>query len=626
MIKDILKANENITPNSKNMEVLHTHFPQCFNNEGKFDMAKFQTIISENVDVTHEGYSLDFLGKGYAKLLASTDTTTIIQPDLEHNSLPENVKSENIYISGDNLDGLKHLLKSYARKVKCIYIDPPYNTGSDGFVYNDNFKFTVEDLETKLSISQSQAEKILDLTKRGSASHSAWLMFMAARLQLARDLLTDDGVIFISIDDNEQANLKLLCDNIFGEENFVTQFIRKGSGGRQDSEHYAIVHEYILCIAKNIKDYKSGEIIKEGERFPHFDAEANNYYKTQLLRKWGENSKRSDRPKLFYSIIAPDGSENFPMLSDAEEGCWRWGRETMNKAILDGKIEFKKKDEVWVAYEKIFKPQNDDENTKLHTTIIDNIGVSTGAKLIKNLFGDKVFNYPKPVDLIKFVIGLVAENNGIILDFFSGSSTTAHAVMQLNAEYNDNRRYIMVQLPESTKEKSVARKMGYNTIDQIGIERIKRAAKKIKVETGADIDYGFKHYTLAEPSDDAIDKMEEFDPNAIFLDEQNTLNEFGAETVLETWLVRDGYGFGAEVEEVMLDTYKAYHKEKHLYLLEEEFTDRAMVGLMNKYASTPSFNPENIVVFGYSFGYSELDMLKSNIRSLAKNINLDIRY
>jgi adenine specific DNA methylase Mod len=207
------------------MAVLKENFPSCFRADGSFDIERFKEFLSDKIAVTGEGYELKFLGKNYARLLASIDTTTVVVPDEEHNSKPENMNSENIYISGDNLDALKHLLKSYSRKVKMIYIDPPYNTGTDGFVYNDNFKFTVEELSEKLSISEEQAQRILDLTKRGSASHSAWLMFMYSRLLLARDLLTTDGVIFISIDDNEQSNLKLLCDEVFGEQNFVEQII-----------------------------------------------------------------------------------------------------------------------------------------------------------------------------------------------------------------------------------------------------------------------------------------------------------------------------------------------------------------------------------------------------------------
>lgn len=232
-----MAQNEKVQPNDRIMSKLHADFPQCFNKEGQFDLEKFQQLVQTEVDVTHEGYELNFLGKNYANLIASTETETVIQPDLEHNAKPENCNSQNVYISGDNLDALKHLLKSYSNSIKCIYIDPPYNTGSDGFVYNDKFTFTEEQIQTKLGVSEEKAKRILDLARRGSASHSAWLMFMAPRLMLAKDLLTEDGVIFISIDDNEQANLKLLCDSVFGEENFICDFIWKSkSGGANDSK------------------------------------------------------------------------------------------------------------------------------------------------------------------------------------------------------------------------------------------------------------------------------------------------------------------------------------------------------------------------------------------------------
>ena len=184
MIKDIIAANEAVTPNQKELSVLRENFPSCFHADGSFDMVRFSEYVKGVIDISQEGYELKFLGKNYAKMLSSLDTETVIVPDEAHNSLPENANSENVYISGDNIDGLKHLLKSYAGNVKCIYIDPPYNTGTDGFVYDDKFNFTIENLAEKLSISQEQAEHILDLTKRGSASHSAWLMFMYPRLQL----------------------------------------------------------------------------------------------------------------------------------------------------------------------------------------------------------------------------------------------------------------------------------------------------------------------------------------------------------------------------------------------------------------------------------------------------------
>lgn len=217
MVKDVIAANEKVALNEKEIAVLKEHFPTCFKSDGSFDLLRFSEFLKNDIDISHEGYELKFLGKNYSRMLASLDTETVIVPDEAHNSLPENANSQNVYISGDNLDGLKHLLKSYAGKIKCIYIDPPYNTGTDGFVYADKFNFSIDSLVERLSITQEQAEHILDLTTRGSASHSAWLMFMYPRLQLARDLLSDDGAIFISIDDNEQANLRIICDDIFGD-------------------------------------------------------------------------------------------------------------------------------------------------------------------------------------------------------------------------------------------------------------------------------------------------------------------------------------------------------------------------------------------------------------------------
>lgn len=251
MIKDIISANALVTPNQKEMNILKENFPSCFRTDDSFDIEKFSEFLSDKIEISHEGYELKFLGKNYAKMLASFDTETVIVPDERHNRLPENADSENIYISGDNLDVLKHLLKSYSGQVKCIYIDPPYNTGSDDFVYNDKFNFTVEDLVKKLSIDEGEAQRILDLTTRGSASHSAWLMFMYPRLQIARDLLNKQGVIFISIDDNEKDNLKLLCDDIFGENNFIASIIVQANKRGQTYKQLAKTHEYLLVYIKN---------------------------------------------------------------------------------------------------------------------------------------------------------------------------------------------------------------------------------------------------------------------------------------------------------------------------------------------------------------------------------------
>lgn len=307
MIKDIIYENQNVIPNKTELSILKEHFPSCFKADGSFDLVRFSEFLKDKVDVIHEGYELKFLGKSYAKMLTSIETETVIVPNDEHNNKPENINSENVYISGDNMDGLKHLLKSYAGQVKCVYIDPPYNTGSDGFVYNDKFDFTVADLVAKLSIDETQAERILDLTKRGSASHSAWLMFMYPRLLMARDLLKDDGVIFISIDDNEQSNLKLLCDDVFGEENFEghIHWRRRSNQPNDKTKLIGKVAEHILSYSRKsqyLKEIGVGKIALTGD----FSNPDNDPRGDWASKPWKTGS---DQSGTRYIITTPNGVE-----------------------------------------------------------------------------------------------------------------------------------------------------------------------------------------------------------------------------------------------------------------------------------------------------------------------------
>lgn len=454
-----------------------------------------QEISAEVVEGKDERYQFTWPQKKQAVLLANSPTTKTLRPCKEESVNFDSTK--NLYIEGDNLEVLKLLQETYLGKVKMIYIDPPYNTGKDSFVYDDKRTTSAEEYKD-MAATDDDGNLVYDF--RGNAEsngyfHTDWLNMMYPRLRLARDLLTDDGVIFISIDDNEVSNLKKICDEIFGGNNLLTNFIRKGSGGRQDSKFFAIIHEYVLVYAKNINMFVSGKEIKLNEKYPYIDIEKNKNFKIQLLRKWGENSKRSDRPNLFYSIKAPDKSDIFPMLNDNEEGCWRWGKEKMETALANNDIFFLKKDDSWIPYEKIYEPDEDNQKTKLYTTIIDDVSSATGASLLINLFQDKIFSYPKPTDFIKKIIKLTSFSSGIILDFFSGSATTAHAVMQLNAEDGGKRQFIMVQLPEVTDGKSEAYKAGYKNICEIGKERIRRAGKKILEEnklTEQDLDIGFR--------------------------------------------------------------------------------------------------------------------------------------
>ena len=631
MIRNILEENDNVQPNDRTMEVLHREFPQCFNAEGKFDIAALQELLQDKVDLVKEGSGFNFLGKNYASLLGSMDTTTVLVPDTEHNEKPENKDSQNVYISGDNLDALKHLVKSYSGKVKCIYIDPPYNTGSDGFVYNDKFKFTAEELEEKLSISEEQAQRIFAMTTRGAASHAAWLTFMMPRLQYAKDLLSDDGVIFISIDDNEQANLKLLCDYVFGEECFIGNIVRPtGQTTGQDSGGLGSSFDYMLAYSKNADFELNGLELTEKDKLRFQDQDDVGFYAYDQLRKTGSNDKREDRPNMYYGIENPDGEILYPIAAAGYESCWRVEKKTYDNLVKEGFILWKKSKredgEIWWPYVKYYL----DGRTKRPSPLwADLEGNKKAAREVRDLFdGVKVFDYPKPVDLLERVAQIATAPDSIIVDFFGGSSTTAHAVMQKNSEDGGNRKYILVQLQEECKPDSEAAKAGYKTIDQIGMERIKRAAKKIKEQNPLFAgDLGFKHYTLEEPDENTIDQMLKFEPTQMFGD--NLLDKFGKDTVLFTYAMRDGYGLTPEFKEVKFGSYTAYLCGKHLYMLDSEFNvEEDLTDLVDKYNKDHSFSADNVVIFGYSFNFSQTDAIKKNLGAITdrNRINVDIRY
>ena len=685
MIKDIMNSNEAILPNMKQIEVLKENFPACFKEDGIFDIERFKEYLSDKVTISNEGYGLKFLGKNYARLLASVDTTTVIAPDEEHNNKPENKDSQNIYISGDNLDGLKQLLKSYAHQVKCIYIDPPYNTGSDRFVYNDNFNFTPEELAIKLSIDEEYANRILDLTKRGSASHSAWLMFMYPRLLLARDLLKDDGVIFISIDDNEQGNLKLICDDVFGEDNFVANIIVQANKRGQTYKQLAKTHEYLFVYTKNV----STELNELNKGEGAFDKQDNiGEFEERELRNRNPKFGRFNRPNLYFPIytnpnevdecgycpVSLKKSEEFcveimPLNSEGEESCWRWGQDKFNRfnnpsQSMESEVVAKKKSTgeygcyekyrkgtfkaktIWYEDDLVGDLSEEDDDIWEETNVITEQG---SKELTAYGMGD-AFDFPKPTYLVKKAFHIGSNDGDICVDFFSGSGTSFEALMSLNAENNGTRRIITVQLPEDldekyandskTKKAKTKKVLDFldsvnrpHTLDQVGLERINRAIKKIR-ETYPDTtaDLGFKHYTLQEPKQTTLDKLESFVPEnqGMFLT-NDILTDFGTQTVLTTWLVRDGYGFNADVKAIDFEGYAGYYIDKHLYLIDPDISKNAIAAIVDKYETDGTFNAENVVLFGYSFVWTMTEELKINLARLKdteKNlrINFDVRY
>lgn len=618
MIKETLDNNEHGKLNDKKIAVLKENFPNCFSGD-TLDIEKFKKEINQDIDFFSEGYEMNFLGKNYAKYIAdSIDTETVLKPDVEHNSKPENIKSENIYITGDNLDVLKHLRKSYSNKIKLIYIDPPYNIGGDDFVYNDNFNFTVEELRRVLDIEEDEAERLLSMTSSNSSSHSAWLTFMYPRLYLGRELLTEDGLILISIDDNEYAQLKILCDDIFGEENFIANFIRESRTNRENRKVISSRNDYVLCYSKN-KDPRRRAINqlpmteKALASYRNPDNDPRGLWKSDpATAQAGHGTK-----KQFYVLKAPNGKEH--QLQSGR--CWLYTKEVMQQHIEDGKIWFGR-DGNGVPRVKTYLNAKERGLTPETIWFAKDISTNEEAKnALKELFdGKSIFDTPKPVELIKLIIQLTTDKNDMILDFFSGSSTTAHAVMEQNACENGggNRKYIMVQLDEEVKDGSEAEKAGFKTIAEIGMERISRAAEHIKELINADIDYGFKHYYAKELRRNTIENIKEFNPNLL---PSELEVEFDKETIMTTWMNQDGHGLTPPVKEINLDGYIGYYVNDYLYLIDEGLSQQHIDVLLSQVIEDKNFNPTSIILYGYNFtNFNILIQLETNLKQLRNEV------
>lgn len=473
---------------SGNIEKIAELFPNCVteSTEGKcidFDLLK-QELSGEIVEGTKERYRLEWPGKREAIVTANIPTTKTLRPVVEDSVDFEN--TENLYIEGDNLEVLKCLQESYLEKVKMIYIDPPYNTGKD-FVYRDNFTQDTNEFNEDNANKDEEGNRFLQNPETAGRYHSDWLTMMYSRLKLARNLLSDDGVVFISIDDNEIGNLRKICDEIFGEINRVGEFIwKKKQGGGNDSNILVVEHEYIIAYSKALLKFKFGldiNYVLDDALYP-FSDEKGEYGLITL-----DKSSIRFSESLVFEIVDCEGNLYYPRIIKGKQACWRWGKKKVKEEY--DKLVFKN----GKVYTKYYRPKGIVPKSLLIGTIYGR--TETGNDDIKKVFqNEKPFSYPKPVSLISHFAMIGMNKDDIILDFFSGSATTAHAVMQLNAEDGGKRKHIMVQLPEVTEEKSEAYKAGYKNICEIGKERIRRAAKKIKEETKADIDYGFRVYKL----------------------------------------------------------------------------------------------------------------------------------
>ena len=545
-----------------NINKISELFPECIS-EGKINFDKLKQELSKDIIEQRESYQLTWVGKNKAMVNANTPINKTLRPIKEKSVDFNNTK--NIYIEGDNLETLKILQESYLNKIKCIYIDPPYNTGND-FIYNDNFKEKKEyDLLDSESIDES-GNKLISNPISNSRFHSSWISMMYSRLKLSRNLLKDDGVIFISIG-NEEYNLTCICNEIFGEQNHVGTISRIMKSGGNKGQYFSPNIEYILVYAKNIeklpyfREELSDEIIKN---YNNIDGNGERYAIKGLCQP-GLGNRINQR----YWIKCPDGTfaipkgKNIPnklvegdkVIPTDEDTCWKWTYERFLSEKQKGNIEFKKNSSAtalmdengnvckWNIYNKIWLKDRL-EAGRVPVDFIDKYENRLSSEELKKL--DIPFDFAKPTGLLKNIFSYLGNlNDQIILDFFSGSATTADAIMQLNTEKKSNIKYIMIQLPESCENNIDATKKGYKTICDIGEERIRRAGKKIKEETNADIDYGFRVYKVDSsnmkdvyyaPTDLKQSQLNMFESN---IKEDRTAEDLLTQVILDLGLTLD---------------------------------------------------------------------------------------
>lgn len=679
MLQDNQQFNEKVKSNSAFMDELRQRMPEFFSaakfdedgNEvqpSTFDNEKFQEALKDNnINELSSGYRLDFIGKNYAKKQAGERPTTVIVPDNEHNQKEENRNSKNLFFTGDNLEVLRHLQQNYANSIDFIYIDPPYNTGSDGFVYPDKFDYSDDQLMDMFALSEDELKRLKSI--QGNSTHSSWLTFMYPRLALSKKILNDSGVIFVSIDENEQANLKILMDEIFGESSFVAKFDWRKKTGANDAKDVAVITETILLYAKNTIIATENNIwgrdsdTKKTERYKLQDEfiETRGKYYLDTLDRGGLQYSDS----MNYPIKAPDGGEIWPNGRSEfynDGWIWKWGKEKVTWGLENKFLEFvpslKSKSSKYTikykVYEKVDNEGKIRQNSgRAFSNLIINPINQQGNKDFAKLFdGSLYFSNPKPVELIEYLLKIINKPNMVVLDFFAGSSTTADAVMQLNAEDGGNRQYIMCTLPEptfttnsdgtevSTKGGAAAYNAGYRSIDEISRERIIRAANRIKDEDPLLVegqDFGFKHYRVIEPIHDTLENIL-YDDNLQTSLFSNMIEDFSSEklgipgnadgydTILSTYLAKDNYKFDVPIEMVEFAGIQLpYVNQQRIYIISEDWravNTRALVNSIGK----NEFIVQTIVVYGYTIEMEHLRELEIALNQLENKVNLQVRY
>lgn len=656
MLRDSQQFNESIKSNYAFLDELRQKMPEFFtatkyDEEGNivesstFDNERFQQALKgHNIDELSSGYRLDFIGKNYAKKQAGERPTTVIVPDNDHNQKEENKNSRNLFFTGDNLEVLRHLQQNYANSVDFIYIDPPYNTGSDGFVYPDSFEYSDDQLKDMFALNDDELKRLKSI--QGKSTHSAWLTFMYPRLYLAKKVLKDTGVIFVSIDDNEQANLKLLMDSIFGEEAFVSNVIWQSRTSISNDFEISMNHNSTLIYSKirNLLRFGGDDI--DSSEYKNKDNDIRGPWKLVPI---DANHAGGD---TIYPIKNPKtGKEYFP----PNGRIWAYNKVTFERLLADNRIIFGLSGESSPKRKLFYEERIQKGDYKTPSSVLLNAGTTKSGtdEIMKYFDNKKIFNFPKPSILVKrFLKWGNLSKNAIVLDFFAGSSTTADAVMQLNSEDGGNRQYIMCTLPEPTftvnsdgkevptKGGEPAYKAGYKSIDEISRERIRRAANKIKKENPLlteTQDFGFKHYRVVPPAQDTLEKIDYDDQLQLDLFDDMiddfsskklgiTGNAAGFDTILQTYLAKDNYQFDVDIEMIDFSGIQLpYVNNQRFYLIAKNWQAENTKALVNAIGKN-ELTVQTIVVYGYTLEMESLRELEIALNQLENKVNLQVRY
>ena len=636
-------VTNNIKIPSHSLEVLRDNFSNCFDKEGKLDFEKLKQELSENTEIefSNESYSIDWLGKSYAGVLASGKATTLLKEDEEWNGKPENRLAENLLVKGDNLEVLIHLSNAYYEQIKMIYIDPPYNTGSDGFVYQDNRKFTADELSKLAGIESKEAKRILEFTQSGSNSHSAWMTFMYPRLKIAHKMLKDDGVIFISIDDNEVTQLRMMLDEIFGEQNFVGYIAWESKTKSQNTidskDKLQPKVEHILLYTK--RDKRRFNQIK-GEEIDYPKSDEKGPYREHKLEFMSTLDVRA-RATMVFPIQGID---------PPKDKQWKLGQQSISDIESRGNL-FIRDDRVFLKKRPASSLNLPEEDTSTHKLapfwglFTTELGTAESAKReLSTVLDSKYhgFDTVKPTPMLKRLIFHSTSKDDTVLDFFAGSGTTGDATMQLNSEDGGSRKCILVQLPEIIDSKK--NKTAYTyvkdtlnvdepTIFEITKERLVRAGKKIVDENDnskepkdlSSIDLGFKVFETVPMWENFDFEAIAFDPQTKLFDE-SILSEDHVKILLTTWKTADGIPLTKGLKEIDLGGYLGHYFDKSLYLMSNGFETKNLGKLLKEIDSNKDFSPSKIIACGHNFQSKMLMEVAENVKHYSNKKDIDIEF